>query len=122
MFREFRDFINKGNLMDIAVGFVMGAAFIGLVSAFTDSIINPAIGLIIPGLDDLSSLGTFGEGGSLGAFLGAMINFVVVAIVVFFMVKAYNRMRRTAVEEPLAPSEEVVLLTEIRDSLRDRRI
>jgi len=120
MIREFKEFIAEGNLMDIAVGFVMGAAFTAIVTAFTDNLFNPLLAMIIPGIDDLSEVGTFGDGGSIGAFLGAVINFLLVAIVVFFMVKAYNRMRKTADEAPAEPTEEVVLLTEIRDSLRSR--
>jgi len=123
MIKEFKEFIAQGNLMDIAVGFVMGAAFTAVVTAFTENIFTPLIAMIIPGIDDLSGLWTFGENGSVGAFLGSAINFVLVAFVVFLMVKGYNRMRRSAdeaPEDPAEPSEEVVLLTEIRDSLRNR--
>jgi large conductance mechanosensitive channel len=120
VFKEFKEFIAKGNLMELAVAFIMGVAFAAVVSAFTDFVFNPLIAMVIPGIDDLSGLGTFGEGGSVGAFLGAAINFVLVAIVIFFMVKGYNRMQRAqeAEEEAAGPSEEVQLLTEIRDSLR----
>lgn len=120
MIKEFKEFIANGNLMDIAVGFVMGAAFTAVVTAFTENVFSPFIAMLIPGIDDLSSLGTFGEGGSIGAFLAALINFVLVALVVFAMVKGYNRMRRSADDTPAAPSDEVVLLTEIRDSLRQK--
>lgn len=118
MIQEFKDFINRGNLIDLAVAFVLGVAFANVVTVFTDRIINPLIALILPGIDDLAGMGTFAENGSIGAFLGALINFLLVALVLFFVVRAYNRMR--AEEEVAAPSEEIVLLTEIRDSLRAR--
>lgn len=118
MIQEFKEFINRGNLIDLAVAFVLGVAFAGVVTVFTERIVNPIIALLIPGIDDLAGLGTFGENGSIGAFIGAVINFLIVALVLFFVVKAYNRMKRNA---PLAePTEEVVLLTEIRDALRTR--
>lgn len=118
MIREFREFINRGNIVELAVAFIMGVAFANVVTTFTDRMINPLIALLIPGLDELSSFGTFGENGSVGAFLGALINFVIIALVVFFIVKAYNRVRTEQEEKPAVPSEEVVLLTEIRDALR----
>lgn len=120
MIKEFKAFIAQGNLMDIAVGFVMGAAFTAVVTAFTTNVFTPLIAMLIPGIDNIDGLWTFGDGGSVGAFLGAVINFLLVAIVVFMMVKAYNRMKKTTDEAPAAPSEEVVLLTEIRDALRSR--
>ncbi|MFP3913817.1 MAG: large conductance mechanosensitive channel protein MscL [Actinomycetota bacterium] len=121
MIQEFREFINRGNIVELAVAFIMGLAFADVVTTFTDRIINPIIALVIPGLDQLAGLGTFGENGSVGAFLGSLINFVIVAWVVFLIVRSYNRMRtrqEQGEEAPPAPSPEVVLLTEIRDSLR----
>jgi large conductance mechanosensitive channel len=118
LIKEFREFIERGNLIDIAVGFALGAAFTAVVTTFTERIVNPAIGLVFD-LDDLSALGTFGENGSLGAFLGSVLNFLIVGLFLFFVVKAYNRFR--AMEEAAAePTEEVVLLTEIRDALAAR--
>lgn len=119
MIREFREFINRGNIVELAVAFVMAVAFADVVAAFTERIINPLIALVLPGLDELAGLGTFAENGSIGAFLGAVINFLIIAWVVFVVVKAYNRTPRPAEAEAAAsPSEEVVLLTEIRDTLR----
>lgn len=121
MIREFREFIDKGDIVELAVAFVMGLTFATVISAVTDRLINPIVALLVPGLDSLAELGTFGENGSVGAVVGAIVNFVVVALVLFFIVKAYNRMRaeeEEAAEEPAEPSEEVRLLTEIRDSLR----
>lgn len=118
MIREFRDFISRGNIVELAVAFIMGVAFADVVTTFTDRIINPLIGLILPGLDNLEGLGTFADGGSIGAFLGAVINFLLVALVLFVIVRAYNRFQAEEEAEPEAPSDEVVLLTEIRDALR----
>ena len=117
MLREFREFINRGNIVELAVAFIMGVAFANVVTTFTERIVNPLIALILPGLDNLASLGTFADNGSIGAFIGALINFIIIAFVVFLIVKAYNRFRRQ--DEVVAePSPEVVLLTEIRDSLQ----
>ncbi len=126
MIKEFRDFITKGNLVDIAVAFVLGAAFASLVSTFTDRIVSPLIGLIFK-VPDLSGTMTFGSldpetglpTGSVGAFISALINFIIVGFVMFLVVKAYNRMKEEpAPDEPAADPEDVVLLREIRDALQ----
>jgi large conductance mechanosensitive channel len=116
MFKEFKEFINRGNLVDIAVAFVLGIAFGAVVTSLTDDIVNPLIGKIF-NLDGLGDWVVYDV--RLGAFLLAVINFVIVAFVLFIVVKAYNRMR--AADEPVAeegPSEEILLLRAIRDSLR----
>lgn len=123
MLKEFRDFINRGNLIDIAVAFVIGVAFAGVVAALTDRIVGPLIGLIfnLSGLDRVGVFGRAVEGvkqGSLGAFLQAIINFLIVAFVMFLVVKAYNRFKTPIDETPGAPPEDIVLLREIRDSLQ----
>lgn len=120
MVQEFREFINKGNIVEVAVAFVLGVTFASVIAAVTDRLLNPFIALVLPGLDSLAELGTFGENGSVGAVIGAIINFLLVALVLFFVVKAYNRTQREdeSVPEPEEPSDEVKLLTEIRDSLR----
>jgi large conductance mechanosensitive channel len=123
--KEFKEFIAKGNLIDLAVAFVMGVAFSGLVNTFINRIANPLLGLIF-NVSSLETLGLFGkideatglQAGSVGAFLGAIINFLLVALVMFMVVRAYNRMRRPLTEVP--PTEEIVLLREIRDGLRTR--
>lgn len=119
MIKEFRDFINRGNLIDIAVGFVMGVAFAAVVTSLTDDIINPIIAKIftVQNLNDwvVSDI-------RVGSFVVAIINFLIVAFVMFLVVKAYNSMkRRHEAEEPAGPSEEVQLLTEIRNELRAGR-
>jgi large conductance mechanosensitive channel len=117
LLKEFREFISRGNLIDFAVAFVMGAAFSTVVTALTDRIVTPLIGLVFS-VEGLDNLGTFADGaGSVGAFLRAVINFLIVAWVMFLVVKAYNRMRKPAEAGPATPPEEVLLLREIRDGL-----
>ena len=126
MLKEFKDFINRGNLVDIAVAFVMGVAFSTVVSSLTDRIVSPLIAMIF-NLDGLDRLWTFGktvngvQQGSVGAFIQALLNFIIVAFVMFLVVKAYNRMKAEeppAPAEPAPPSEDIVLLREIRDALK----
>ena len=129
--REFKDFAMKGNLVDIAVAFVMGAAFAKVVTSFTEGIVSPLIGLM--GGADLSkkmyvikeavtnaSGKIITEAVSIkwGDFITAIINFIIVAFVMFLIIKALNRMKKK--EEALAvpPTTTEVLLMEIRDSLR----
>ena len=129
MVKEFKEFISKGNLVEIAVAFVMGVAFASVVTAFTERIVSPIIGMIFD-LSGLQNVWTFGPvnpetgvpTGSVGAFLEAFINFLIVALVMFFVVKAYNSMKarmeeaEAAAEE--APAEDITLLREIRDALK----
>jgi large conductance mechanosensitive channel len=115
MFKEFRDFINRGNLIDIAVAFVMGIAFAAVVTSLTNDIINPIIAKIFS-VDDLAEWMVADI--RIGSFLMAVINFVIVAFVMFLVVKAYNRMRAEA--PPADPPEEVVILRQIRDGLVNR--
>lgn len=116
MLKEFRDFINRGNLIELAVAFVLGVAFAGVVTALTEGIVTPLIGRIFQ-VDNLQSYVVAGDV-ELGRFLAALLNFVIVAFVMFLVVKAYNRARGPA-PAPVE-AEEIVLLREIRDSLRTR--
>lgn len=126
MIKEFREFIAKGNLVDLAVAFVMGVAFSGLVNTFINRVVNPLLGLLF-NVSSLETLGLFGDvdpvtgvpAGSVGALAGAIINFLLVGLVMFLVVKAYNRMRRPP--ENVTPSEEILLLREIRDGIRAGR-
>jgi large conductance mechanosensitive channel len=112
MLQEFKDFINRGNLVEIAVAFVMGFAFAAVITSLTEDIINPLIGKIF----SVDQLGQWMPGGiGIGSFLVATINFLIVGFVMFLIVKAYNRMK--AVSDESGPSEEIVLLTEIRDNI-----
>ena len=116
MLKEFRDFINRGNLIDLAVAFVLGVAFAGVVTALTEGIVTPLIGRIFQ-VDNLQSYVVAGDI-EVGRFLAAILNFVVVAFVMFLVVKAYNRTKKPA-EAPADPAE-IVLLREIRDALKSR--
>jgi large conductance mechanosensitive channel len=124
--REFRDFVNKGNFVDIAVAFVIGVAFGSVVTALTERIVSPLIGMIVR-IPSLEGIGVFGPpdeatgmpAGSVGAFVEAFLNFLIIAFVMFLVVRVYNRFREQ--EKPPGPPEEVVLLREIRDELRATR-
>ena len=119
MIREFKEFINRGNLIDIAVAFVLGVAFATVVDAFTTRIVSPLIATAFD-LSGLEAMWTFGpvdpdtglQVGSVGAFVQAVINFVIVGLVMFFVVRAYNRMKGPETE-PVADPEDVVLLRRI---------
>jgi large conductance mechanosensitive channel len=114
MIREFKDFVNRGNLIDIAVAFVIGLAFAAVITSFTEDIVNPLIAKIFT----LENLGEWVVADvRIGAFLAAVINFLIVAFVMFLVVKAYNRVRR---QQEVGPSEEVALLREIRDGIGSR--
>lgn len=125
MFVEFREFINRGSFIDLAVGFVMGVAVTGVVTALVQRVIMPVIGLIF-GQPNFDQVWTFGEtvdgvpAGSVGAVITALVTFLVVALVLFFIIKGYNRMQRAEPDqpEPAAEPEEVVLLREILAQLR----
>lgn len=120
MISEFKDFIAKGNVMDLAVGVIIGGAFGGIVKSLVDDVITPA--LLNPALkaaqvEDLAGLKT--DGGILyGKFLAAIIAFLVIAFVIFLLVKSLNKMKKP--EEAPAPSgpTQEELLTQIRDLLK----
>lgn len=126
MLKEFRDFIARGNVMDMAVGIIMGAAFTAIVTSLVDDLVNPLIGLFTGGVDFSSHMVRVGEGDNAasfmyGNFINAVIKFLIVAWVVFLLVKGVNRVKEAAMpdedapdEEPDAPGAEQ-LLAEIRD-------
>jgi large conductance mechanosensitive channel len=121
MIKEFRDFINRGNILDLAVAVVLGAAFGAVVTSFVDNILMQVIAAI-GGQPDFSALSIdLGDAEVFyGAFLNAVISFLFIAIGVFLVVKALNAVRKPAEEEEAGPTE-TELLTEIRDLLRDRQ-
>lgn len=132
MLKEFKEFAMKGNLVDIAVGFVMGAAFKQVVTSFTGGIVSPLIGLIFNAdFKDLKWIvkeGSLNDAGEMvgqvavlwGDFVTNIIDFIIVAFVMFLVVKGVNRMNKKEEPEPEAPAgpSEIDLLTEIRDSLK----
>ncbi|MGX5673793.1 large-conductance mechanosensitive channel protein MscL [Thermomonas fusca] len=134
MMTEFREFAMRGNVIDLAVGVVIGGAFGKIVSALVDKVIMPPIGLLIGGVDfsklaiTLKSATVDAAGKEVpavvlayGEFINALIQFIIVAFAIFMVVKAINRLHRKPAEAPAAPAaptEDVLLLREIRDSLR----
>ncbi|MAZ56338.1 large conductance mechanosensitive channel protein MscL [bacterium] len=122
---EFKAFAMKGNVMDLAVAVVIGAAFGKIVSSLVDNLVTPLIGLFLGGVDFTGLRYTVGEAVfTYGAFIQAVIDFLIIAFVVFLVVKAMNRASGLVVdneedeEKPAEPPEEITLLREIRDSLR----
>lgn len=118
---EFKEFAMKGNLVDMAVGIIIGAAIGKVVGALVDSILMPLIGLVLGGVDFSSLAITVGEANlGYGAFIQALIDFLIVAFVIFMIIKALNNMQKAQDEEPESAADEVALLTEIRDLLKQR--
>ena len=142
MLNEFKAFIARGNVMDLAVGVIIGGAFGKIVSSLVDDIIMPIVGAIFGGFDfsnyflplssnvNAATLAAAREQGAVfayGSFITALINFLILAWIIFLMVKGVNRMRASlekekaaGAAEPATPPEDVQLLTEIRDLLKSR--
>lgn len=138
MFNEFKQFIARGNVLDLAVGIIIGAAFTTIVKSLVDDILMPPIGLITGGVDfsnlflaldgkTYASLKAAKDAGAptlnYGVFVNATINFLIVAFVVFLIVRSFNRFMKkqeAAPPPPAPPTREVVLLEEIRDILKAR--
>ena len=122
MWADYKAFLFRGNLLDLAVAFILGVAFATVVTSFTDDVLGQLIAAIV-GQPDFSEVG-FQIGDTtirVGAFLTALVNFAIVATVLFFIVRAASRFQRPPVEEtPTPDSDEVELLREIRDALRAR--
>jgi large conductance mechanosensitive channel len=118
---EFKEFISKGNVLDLAVGVIIGAAFSKIVSSLTDDIIMPVLGLVVGKMDySTIVLGPM----KLGLFINAVLNFFIIAFCIFLVVKAANKFKRPApVVEVVVPvaTKDQELLTEIRDALRVNR-
>jgi large conductance mechanosensitive channel len=132
MVTEFRDFAMRGNVIDLAVGVVIGGAFGKIVGSLVEKIIMPPIGLLIGGVDFSDIAITLREAAGetpavaigIGDFINTLIQFVIVAFAIFMVIKAINATKRkqeaAPPPPPPEPSEEVRLLTEIRDALRNR--
>jgi large conductance mechanosensitive channel len=136
MLNEFKQFISRGNALDLAVGIIIGAAFTGIVNSLVKDVIMPPIGLLSGGVDfsnlfvalnghDYPTLKDAQTAGAptinYGIFVNSVINFLIVATVVFFLIRSFNHFMKkkdAAPPAPVAPPQEVVLLAEIRDLLR----
>ena len=131
MISEFKEFAMRGNVIDLAVGVVIGAAFGKIVTALVEKVIMPPIGLLLGGVDfskwvwvlkeasvDAAGNPVPAVGIGVGEFLNAIVQFVIVAFAIFLVIKMINRLSRKKEAAPAAPAEEVVLLREIRDSLK----
>jgi large conductance mechanosensitive channel len=122
MLKEFRDFILRGNVLDLAVAVIIGAAFGAIITSLVNDIIMPLVGVILGGLD-FTSLSVQVEDAVIayGKFIQAIVNFVIVGFVLYLLVKGINKVykkKEAAAAPPPGPSEEVVLLGEIRDLLK----
>lgn len=120
MLKEFRDFINRGNVIDLAVAVIIGGAFTAIVNSLVADIIMPIIGVILGGVDFTSLAITVGEANiTYGNFIQAIINFLLIAFVLFLIIRTLNRNKKAAAPPPPpGPTVEEQLLTEIRDLLR----
>jgi large conductance mechanosensitive channel len=137
MLKEFREFALRGNVVDLAIGVIIGVAFGAIVTSLVQDIFSPIIGLITGGTDfsnlyiqlrgepadTLAEAQAAGATLAYGKFLTALINFIIVAFVLFIVVKGMNRMKRQQPPAaPPAPPKQEVLLTEIRDLLKTRKV
>lgn len=132
LINEFKAFAVRGNVVDMAVGIVIGAAFGKIVSSFVDGVIMPPLGLLIGGVDfsDLAIVlkDAVGDAPAVllryGSFIQTVVDFLIIAFAIFMVIKAINHLKRKEAEAPSAPpapSKEELLLTEIRDLLREQK-
>lgn len=144
MFKEFKDFIARGNVMDMAVGIIMGAAFTAIVNSMVGDLIMPVIGVVTSGVDfadkfvaldgnSYANLQAAKDAGAAvltyGVFINAIINFLIISFVVFMLVKNVNKIKDAAIKQeaaaaeaaPPTPPADVALLTEIRDLLAKKK-
>ncbi len=137
MLKEFRDFAMKGNVLDLAVAVIIGAAFGAIVSSAVEDVIMPPIGLLVGGMDFSELSLTIGEKPAAeaglppvpvtinyGVFINKLVNFLIIAFVLFLLVRSMSKLMRKKEAAPAAPPEppaDVKLLTEIRDLLRQNR-
>ena len=124
MLKEFRDFINRGSVVDLAVAVIIGGAFGAIITSLVNDIIMPLIGVIIGGLDFASLSIQVDEATILyGSFIQAIVNFLLIALTLFLIVRSFNKLQKeeeAAPAPPPEPSAEEKLLTEIRDLLKER--
>ncbi len=133
MLNEFKNFIARGNVFDMAVGIIIGAAFTTIVNSMVGDLIMPIIGVLTSGVDfsdlfialdgnDYANIEAAKAAGaaviSYGVFINAVINFLIVSFVIFMLVKQVNRLKKEEAAAPAAPAADILLLTEIRDLLK----
>jgi large conductance mechanosensitive channel len=133
MIKEFKEFISRGNVFDMAVGIIIGAAFTGIVNSMVNDLIMPILGVLTSGIDfadkfvalngeTYANLKAAKDAGApvvtYGVFLNTVINFVIVSFVIFMLIKQVNRLKKAPPSEPPPTPEEVLLLREIRDNLK----
>jgi large conductance mechanosensitive channel len=126
MLKEFRDFIQRGSVIDLAVGVIIGGAFGAIVTSLVNDVLMPLVGIVLGGVDFATLSIQVGDATILyGNFIQAIVNFVIIAFVIFLIVRSYNKLQQK--EEPEAappappePSAEEKLLAEIRDLLKER--
>ncbi len=126
MWKEFRDFINRGNVVDLAVAVIIGAAFGAIITSLVNDIVMPLVGILIGGINFTGLVAQVGSAQvKYGNFIQALVNFLIIAFVVFLVVRSINQLKARNAKPakdspPPAPPAEVVLLTEIRDLLKER--
>ena len=134
--KEFKEFVNRGNVVDMAVGVVIGGAFGKIVASFVNDVLMPPLGLLLGGMDfkDMKWImqpGTLDEAGEMvgevalnyGMFIQSIIDFLIIAFAIFMMIKGMNKLKREKPAEPEAPAakpDDIVLLEEIRDLLKNK--
>ncbi|MCW8803587.1 MAG: large-conductance mechanosensitive channel protein MscL [Ignavibacteriaceae bacterium] len=131
MMKEFKEFAMRGNVMDMAIGIIIGGAFGKIISSFVTDVMMPPIGMLLGGVDFSTLAITLKEGAEgvepvlikYGVFINTTIDFIIIAFAIFMVIKAMNSMKKKEEEKPAAspaPSKEEVLLAEIRDELRKK--
>ena len=126
--QEFKQFIMKGNVIDLAVGIIIGIAFGKIVSSFVADVIMPPIGILLGGVDFSNLAITLKEGSEgvepvllkYGVFINTVIDFLIIGFVIFIIVKAINSLKKKEEEKPSAPTKSEILLEEIRNELRKK--
>lgn len=126
MLKEFKNFAVKGNMIDMAVGIIIGGAFGKIVSSLVTDVVMPPIGLLLSGVDFRSLMITLKKATetepavtiNYGAFINNVIDFLIIAFCIFIVIQQLNKLKKKEEQKPVAPPEEIALLKEIRDSLR----
>lgn len=127
MLKEFREFIQRGSVIDLAVGVIIGGAFGAIVTSLVNDILMPLVGIVLGGVDFTALSIQVGEATILyGNFIQAIVNFIIIAFVIFLIVRSYNKLQKEEEQEaappaPPEPSPEEKLLAEIRDLLKEQR-